>query len=172
MEIDFLDSVQGSTTKLALPENGKTQKIQVKIPAGVKTGSKIRLAGKGDPSPGGGPPGDLYIEIKVRPHPYFSRDGDNILLQLPISLGEAVNGSQIEVPTIDGPIKMKIPPGTQGGQKMRIKGKGVPHREGGGRGDQFVVANIQIPKNLDESSQRLIDEFSKKNPFNPRVGIF
>ncbi len=172
MDIDFLDSVRGMTSKIALPTEGKVQKINVKIPPGVKTGSKIRLAKKGDSSPAGGPPGDLYIDIKVRPHPFFTRDGDDIYLQFPISLEEAIKGAQVEVPTIDGPIKMKFPPGTQGGQKLRVKGRGVPHRDGEGRGDQYVIANIQIPKSLDAESMQLLEEFLKRNPYNPRAGLF
>ncbi len=172
MEIDFLDSVLGKTTKLAIPIGHKTEKINVKIPPGVKTGSKIRLAGKGEPSPAKGPPGDLYIEVKVKPHPYFTREDDDIYLHLPISLAEAVHGAMIEVPTIDGKLKMKIPPLTQGGQKLRLKGKGVPHRQAEGRGDQYVVVNLHLPKNLDAESQRLLDEFLKRNPDRPREGMF
>ncbi|HKY64448.1 MAG TPA: DnaJ C-terminal domain-containing protein [bacterium] len=169
MEIDFLDAVRGMTSKIGLESGaGKSEKINVKIPAGVKTGSKIRLAGKGDPSPSGGPSGDLFIEVKVRPHPYFSREGDDIYLQLPITIGEAVHGAQIEVPTVDGKLKMKIPAGTQGGQKFRLKGKGVVHRHDEGHGDQYVVVQLQLPPELDKESRNLIEEFTKRNSYNPR----
>lgn len=172
MEIDFLESVNGTTTKIALPQNGKSQKINVKIPPGVKTGSKIRLAGKGDPSPNHGPAGDLYIEIRVRPHPFFKRDGDDIYLDLPVSLKEAVSGAQIEVPTIEGQLKMKIPAGTQSGQKLRLKGKGVAHREGEGRGDQYVVALVQYPKDLSAEEKKALEEIDEKHHFNPRSELF
>lgn len=173
MEIDFLDSVKGMTTKIGFESGpGKTEKINVKIPAGVKTGSKIRLAGKGDPSPSGGASGDLFIEVKVRPHPYFSREGDDIYLQLPITIDEAVNGAQIEVPTVDGKLKMKIPAGTQGGQKLRLKGKGVVHRHDEGHGDQYVVVQLQLPPDLDKESRNLIEEFAKRNPYHPREKLF
>jgi len=173
MEIDFLDSVRGTTTKIALPlDDGKSEKINVKIPAGVKTGSRIRLAGKGEPSFNRGAPGDLYIEITVRPHPFFSRDGDDILIHVPLNLSEAVEGAQIEVPTIEGKLKMKIPSGTQGGQKFRLKGKGVPHRQGSERGDQYVIVQIQLPKTLDEESHELIRKFSELNPYHPRQDLF
>lgn len=173
MEIDFLDAARGLTTKIALPtEEGKTGKINVKIPPGVNSGSKIRLAGKGEPSMTKGPHGDLYIEVKVRPHPYFTREGDDIYLQVPITIGEAVHGAQIEVPTIDGTLKMKIPPGTQGGQKFRLKGKGVPSRKGEVHGDQYVVVNLQLPKHMDAESKAQIEEFSKRNPYHPREGLF
>jgi len=173
MEIDFLDAVRGATTKIGLDAGGKTEKINVKIPAGVKTGSKIRLAGKGEPSPNHGPSGDLYIEIKVRPHPYFTRQDDDIYLQVPITLEEAVNGAAIEVPTVEGTkLKMKVPAGTQSGQKLRLKGKGVPHRDGSGHGDQYVVVQIQLPPHLDKESRNLIEEFSKRNPYHPREKLF
>lgn len=172
MEIDFLDSVRGMTTKIAIPSEGKNEKIQVKIPPGVKTGSKIRLAGKGELSPNHGAPGDLYIEVKVKPHPYFTREDDDIYLQVPITLKEAVDGAQIEVPTIDGKLNMKIPSGTQGGQKLRLKGKGVAHREGNSKGDQYVVVQIKLPPAVDDESRRLIEEFDRRNPYQPRKDLF
>jgi len=168
MEIDFLDSVRGTTTKIGFETGGKTEKINVKIPPGVRNGSKIRLAGKGEPSSRSGPPGDLYIEIKVRPHPYFKREEDDIYLEVPITVGEAVEGAQIEVPTIDGRLKMKIPPGTRAGQKFRLKGKGISHREGSGKGDQYVIVQIQLPPHLDEVSRNLIEDFTRRNPYHPR----
>lgn len=172
MEIDFMDAVNGKTSKIALPEMGKTTKINVKIPAGVDNGSKIRLAGKGEFSPTKGPPGDLYIEIKVRPHPFFKREGDDIYAQIPITLQEAINGGSIQVPTINRQINMKVPPGTQGGQKFRLKGKGVKHRRGTGTGDQFVIVNIHVPKKVDAEGKKLIEEFSKKYSLHPRKKLF
>ncbi len=172
MEIDFLDAARGTTTKLAIPSGANTEKINVKIPPGVKSGSKIRLAGKGAPAPfGQGKPGDLYIEIKVKPHPYFTREGDDIYLTLPITLAEAVQGASIEVPTIEGKLSVKVPPESQGGQKLRLKGRGIHTREGK-VGDQYVQLQIQIPKNLDSESRALIEEFSKRNSMNPRSGLF
>jgi len=156
-----------------LDAGGKMEKINVKIPPGVKTGSKIRLAGKGEPSPTQGPPGDLYIEVKVRPHPYFKREEDDIYLDLPITVEEAVNGALVEVPTVDGAkLKMKVPAGTQSGQKLRLKGKGVQHRDGSGHGDQYAVIEIHLPPELDKESRDLIEEFSKRNPYHPREKIF
>ncbi len=172
MDLDFMDAVRGKTTKIAIPKGNRTEKIQVKIPAGVDTGSKIRLAGKGEPSPTQGPPGDLFIEVKVHPHLFFKREGDDIYLNVPITLEEAIEGAGIEVPTISGKINMKIPPGTQGGQRFRLKGKGVPHRKSSGSGDQYVVVQIQIPKNVDAEGKKIIGEFSKKYPQHPRKGLF
>jgi DnaJ-class molecular chaperone len=172
MEIDFLEAALGKTSKISVPEGNKTTHINVKIPPGVDTGSKIRLAGQGEASPNGGKAGDLYIEVRVHPHPFFTRQGEDIYLNVPITVGEAVNGASIEVPTIDGSIHMKVPPGTQGGQKFRLKGKGVAHPKGSGRGDQFVVAEIQVPKDIGEDGKKLIREFEEKYPLEPRKHLF
>ncbi|MDX1386713.1 MAG: DnaJ C-terminal domain-containing protein [bacterium] len=172
MEIDFMDACLGKTTKLSIPNGGKVSRINVKIPPGVDQGSKIRLAGKGEPAPGKGNAGDLFIEVQVKPHPYFRREGDDIYLDVPISVNEAVGGASIEVPTLTGNINMKIPPGTQGGQKFRLKGKGVQHRKGSGHGDQYVVVQIKIPKDVDPDGKKLLDEFADKYPLDPRKGLF
>jgi DnaJ-class molecular chaperone len=141
----------------------------VKIPAGVGTGSKIRVAGKGEAGRNGGPPGDLYILTKVRPHPLYDRKGDNLYLELPITVTEAALGASIEVQTLDGPVMMKIPPATQSGQTFRLASKGMPHLKGEGRGDQFVRVNILLPRNLDEHSKQLLRDFERLNPYNPRT---
>ncbi len=164
MEISFEDAVRGLTTQLSLNH----EKISVKFPPGVDTGSKIRIAGKGEPGVSGGPRGDLYIVTKVRPHPYLERKGDHIYLDVPVSFIEAILGAKIRVPTIEGMIQLTIPPGTQSGQKLRIAGKGVPHLRGGGRGDQFVVIKITVPKKIDEKSEQLIRDFERLNPEDPR----
>lgn len=168
MEIGFIEAIQGKTSKIAIPHGGKTQKINVKIPAGVNTGAKIRLAGKGAASLSGGPPGDLYLEITVKPHPFFKREGDDIFLYLPITLDEAVNGASVMVPTPSGKLNVKIPVGAQSGQKLRLKGKGVPKRKGGESGDQYVILEIKVPKDIDEEGKKIISEFCQKYPLNPR----
>ena len=164
LEIDFESAVKGTTTIINL----NSERISVKIPMGVKKGSKIRLAGKGKSGQNGGGNGDLYIIIKIRPHPYFERKGDDIFLKVPITIYEAITGGTIEVPTIDGKTTMRLPAGTQGGQKFRLKEKGVPHLGGNGRGDQYVIVKIAVPTNLDEKSKEILDEFNKLNPENPR----
>jgi molecular chaperone DnaJ len=146
-----------------------TERINVKIPAGVGTGSKIRVAGKGEAGHHGGPPGDLYILTKVRPHPLYDRKGDNLYIEVPITVTEAALGASIEVQTLDGPVTMKIPPATQSGQTFRLASKGMPHLKGEGRGDQFVRVNILLPRNLDERSQQLLRDFERLNPYNPRT---
>jgi len=145
-----------------------TERIAVKIPPGVDTGSRIRLPGKGEPGRKGGPAGDLYIVTRVRPHPVLERKGDNIHLEIPITITEAALGSRIEVPTVDGMTTMRVPPETSSGQVFRLRGKGVTHLKGGGQGDQFVTVKIVAPKNLDARSQEILLEFARLNPDDPR----
>ncbi len=172
MEIGFIEACVGKTTKISLPGSSKGNKINVKIPPGVGPGSKVRLSGKGEPGPAGGEPGDLYIEIQVKPHPYFTREADDIYLEVPLTFLEAVEGASIEVPTLESKLQMKIPPGTQGGQKFRLKGKGVKHRKGDGNGDLFVIARIQVPKKVDDKGKQLLKEFSELHPQDPRKHLF
>ncbi len=145
-----------------------TERIGVKIPAGVDTGSRIRLAGKGEPGRNGGPPGDLFIVTRVRPHPVLERKGDNLHVEVPITITEAALGARIEVPTVEGQTSMRVPPETSSGQVFRLRGKGVPHLKGGGQGDEFVTVKIVAPRNLDARSQELLREFARLNPSDPR----
>lgn len=146
----------------------RTERVSVRIPPGVDNGSKIRFAGMGEPGRWGGPSGDLYIITRIRPHPFFERKGDNLHCEVPITVTEAALGARIEVPTIDGPAVMWIPPGTSSGQVFRLRGKGVPHLKGEGRGDQYVQVKIVLPKDLDARSQDLLREFGRLNPQDPR----
>ncbi len=139
------------------------ERLQVQIPAGVDTGSRVRLAGKGHPGVLGGPPGDLFIQIQVDPHPIFSRTGDQILCTLPISFSEAALGSRIEVPTSDGPSTIRIPPGTQSGQRFRLRGKGAPSLRSGVRGDQIVEVKVVTPEIRDEKVRSLLRELGEKD---------
>ena len=145
-----------------------TERIAVRIPPGVDTGSRVRLQGMGEPGRNGGPAGDLYIITRVRPHPVLQRKGDNLYLETPITISEAALGARIEVPTFDGATTMRIPPETSSGQVFRLRGKGVPHLKGGGQGDQFVTVTIVAPRNLDARSQELLREFARLNPGDPR----
>jgi DnaJ-class molecular chaperone len=168
--IDFQDAVRGTTLQLRIPRsNGDTDRLQVKIPAGVDTGSKIRVAGKGKSGRYGGPAGDLYIITQVRPHAYFTRDGNDILCNLPVTLGEVILGAKIDVPTINGAISMTVPPGTQNGRTFRLRGKGVPSLKGGQPGDQYVKVQVVLPSNIDEISRELLREFDHRNPLQPRA---
>lgn len=155
--------------------SGHTQEsvpITVRIPPGVQAGSRVRVAGKGEPGPDGAPPGDLYLIINVSEHPFFKRDGQNIHSVLPITLTEAALGARVEVPTLDGRAILKIPPGTNNGQKFRLRGKGVKPSRGGTRGDQVVEVQVVIPPATDERTKELLRELEQLHPENPRAGLF
>lgn len=133
------------------------EKISVKIPAGISTGKKLRLQGKGQPGLYGGPQGDVYIHIKVLDHPLFKRDGDDLILSKEIKFSEAISGAQIEVPTIDNKtLRLTIPAGTQSKTRFRLKEYGMPHMEGNGRGDTFVEISIAVPKKLTKKQKALV----------------
>lgn len=149
----------------------KDETIAVKIPKGVDTGSKIRVAGKGEAGTGGGHPGDLYIITRVRPHHFFERKGDNLYSDIPISYSEAALGAKIEVPTVDGIVALTIPSGTQNGQQFRLKDKGVPHLTGGGSGDHYITVKIAVPKHIDDKAKQLIKDLDKISKENPRADI-
>lgn len=164
MNITFEDSIKGLTTRVSLSRNAATDSIKVRIPAGVSDGSKIRLAGKGEPGPNNGPPGDLFIITRVAHHRFFERRGDNIYCILPITIEEALLGSRVEVPTVDGNTSFKVPPGTQSGQKFKLADKGAPSLRGSVRGHQYVEVRIVLPKIGDERSKEIIREFARLNP--------
>jgi molecular chaperone DnaJ len=147
----------------------KTETVKVRIPAGVDTGSRVRVAGKGEAGTGKAPPGDLFIITNVSPHPVFTRKGDNIYCTIPITLPEAALGAKIEVPTVSGKAQLRIPPGTQSGQLFRLREKGAPSLRGSTRGDQYVEVKIVLPKIIDEDSKELLRQFARRNPENPRV---
>lgn len=138
-----------------------TRKINVKIPAGVDNGTQIRLAGEGEPGERGGPPGNLYVELNVLPHPYFRRRDDNVVLELGINVAQAALGDEISVPTLDGDEKLSIPPGTQTGKVFRLRNKGVPHLRTNGRGDEVVVIDVMIPTNLTAEQKKLFKELAR-----------
>lgn len=142
----------------------KTERISVKIPPGVDNGSKVRLSGKGEPGINGGPPGDLYIEIQLRPHPFFTRKGGDIYCKVPISIPEAALGGSIEVPTINGTVKMKVPPGTPNGKRFRLAGKGIKSLKGNHKGDQYVEVEVVIPKNVSGRARQIFEELATLLP--------
>lgn len=149
----------------------KVESLRVRIPKGVRTGSRVRVPHKGDAGEFGGVPGDLFLIVKVQPHPFFSRQGNNIVCSVPITISEAALGAEIEVPTVGGKARLKIPPGTQSGQKFRLRGRGAPWARGGGRGDQLVEVKVVLPEIQDERSKKILREFSELNPQNPREKI-
>jgi molecular chaperone DnaJ len=141
----------------------KFRSINVKIPQGVDTGSRLRISGEGEPGLYGGPPGDLYVIINVEEHPFFKRDGTDIFCEVPISFPQAVLGAEIDVPTLDGTSKIKIPPGTPSGRIFHIKGKGLTKVGGHSRGDQIVRVYIDVPKKLTQRQKELLEEFVRAN---------
>ncbi len=140
----------------------KTRRKKVNIPAGVDDGTRIRLAGEGQPGVNNGPPGDLYLVVRVRPHKYFRRRQNDILLDLNVNIPQATLGAEVKVPTVDGEVMLKIPSGTQPGKIIRMRGKGVPHLRNNSRGDQLVIVNVTIPKRLGEDERELFEQLADK----------
>jgi len=146
--------------------------VEVRIPPGAQEGSRLRVAGKGNAGTNGAPPGDLYITVKVEPHPFFRRDGDDIEITVPVRIDEAGLGTKIEVPTIDGRALLKIPQGTKNGQKFRLREKGVLNTRTSRRGDQIVQVEIEAPVVQDERTKELLREYAQLHPEDPRAAIW
>jgi DnaJ-class molecular chaperone len=173
IEIPFVVAAEGGTHELTLDRSGQRERLSVKIPAGVTTGSVIRLAGQGQPGRGGGPPGDLLVTIKVAPHPYFRREGNDLFLDVPITVSEAALGTKVEIPTLaEGPIVVTVPAGTSSGAKLRLRGKGIPDQKTKIRGDLFVVIKLVLPPQLDASTRGLFEKIAAAAPYNPRAGLW
>ncbi len=158
LEVSLADVVVGAEKQISL--HGR--RLSVKIPQGVDTGSKIRLAGQGEPGERGGPPGDLFIEITVTEHPLVRREGADLFLELPVTLGEAALGAQIPVPVFGGSGTVTLRPGTQSGTKLRLKGKGVPGLRGESAGDMYLIVMIKLPEELDEAMRQAISSLEKQ----------
>jgi curved DNA-binding protein len=161
--IPLEEAASGGEKRISYRRNGKVEEVSVRIPRGIPSGKKLRLAGKGGEGRNGGPPGDLYLQVSVREHPLFSQEGDNLVVEKEINFSEAVLGTNIEVPTLEGMKKVKVPPGTQGHTKMRLKGLGMPHFQGEGRGDEYVKVIVKVPKRISEKSKGLIQELAKED---------
>ncbi|MGI8566650.1 MAG: molecular chaperone DnaJ [Pyrinomonadaceae bacterium] len=150
----------------------KSETVKVRIPAGVDTGSRVRIPGKGEGGRLGAPAGDLFIITNVGRHPHFTRKGDNIYVSVPVTVPEAALGAKIEVPTVEGKAQLRIPPGTQSGQKFRLRERGVPSlRNPQARGDQFVEVQVILPKVISEETKDLLRRYAQMNPDNPRVAM-
>jgi DnaJ-class molecular chaperone len=163
IELDFLDAARGTEQRLSLGRpraDGSTvsESVTVRIPAGVADGGRIRLRGKGAEGVGGGPAGDLYARIRVRPHPFFRRERRDLIFDLPITIREATLGAKVEVPTLDGRVTLTIPPGSDSGRKLRLRGKGIPDPGGGPAGDLYAVLQIRVPENLDPETTEKVQE--------------
>jgi curved DNA-binding protein len=173
LTIPFFTAVKGGETTIAVTRAGRKQEnLVVKIPAGIDSGAKLRLKGQGEPGTKATPPGDLTITVHVEPHAYFKRDGRNLLVEVPITVSEAILGARIDVPGLDGMKSLTIPPGSSSGQKLRVKGQGIPASGGKPPGDLFVVLKIVVPKTIDAASRRLIEEFAERNNSNSRAGLW
>ncbi|NBW73467.1 MAG: J domain-containing protein [Microbacteriaceae bacterium] len=166
--IPFIDSVNGTTIKLSYEGLAP---INAKIPAGVMDGQKIKLRGKGQPSPNGGPNGDLIITVNVKPHPVFSRDGNNLRVTVPITFAEAVLGATIQVPTLGGdPVKLKVSPNTPNGRVLRVKGKGVQSSKG--VGDLLATVEVLVPAHISDKAAKALKEFDELLPAeDPRADL-
>jgi molecular chaperone DnaJ len=147
----------------------RTRSFQVKVPAGVKDGARIKLAGRGEPGPAGAAPGDLYVRVHVRPHRLFGRKGSDLTVEVPITYPEAALGANIQVPTLDEPVTMKIPAGTPSGKTFRLKGRGAPRRNG--TGDLLVIVNVEVPGKLSKDERELLRQLGRGGVSSPPLGV-
>ncbi len=162
LSLSLKDASKTTEKTISYQSAGRQEKINVKVPAGVDTGKRLRLSGKGEPGPHGGPAGDLYIQIRILEDPVFRRQGDDLYLTKEIRFSEAVKGTEIEVPTIDDrTLKMKVPPGTQPNARLRLKGHGMPRMNGGGRGDCYVQIAVSVPQKLDRKQEEALRKLSE-----------
>jgi len=165
LEIDFLEAVLGAKKRVTMPDGGQ---LDLTVPEGVTDGQTLRLRGKGQPGLRGGEAGDALVEIKVKPHASMNRDGDDILVDLPITIDEAVLGAKVEAPTVGGRVTLTIPKGTSTGRVFRLKGKGVKNSTTGQTGDQLVTVKIVLPETIDESLSYFMAEWKQRHPYDPR----
>jgi len=170
ISLSFDQAIHGAvvTVQLRSKDDGPNETLEVKIPAGVQDGQKIRVSGRGHPGRGGGPPGDFYLVCSIQPHPYFRRDGADIYVDIPVTVTEASLGAKIEVPAIDGHLTLTLPPGTPSGAKLRLKGRGVSKPGRDERGDQYVVIKIVPPEQLTEEQRRLLEQLHERDQSDPR----
>jgi molecular chaperone DnaJ len=173
LDLSFTDAVYGMTTSLRLSTDSEKspREVNVRIPAGVDNGQRIRIKGRGEPGRSGGPAGDLFITCNVATHHLFGREGKNLTLQLPITFTEAALGSNIDVPTLDGStVKLRVKPGTQSGSRHRVKGKGVV--AAGTDGDLIVTVEVVVPKDLTSKQQKLVEQLAEISDESPRSHLF
>jgi DnaJ-class molecular chaperone len=177
LELDFMEAARGGERRLTITRPNPagaaiTETVTVRIPPGVGDGGRIRLPQKGGQGLGGGPPGDLWATIRVRPHPVFRRDGRSLHVEVPISVREAIRGAKIEIPTLEGRATLTIPPGTDSGQKLRLRGKGIADPGGGAPGDLIVTVQIRVPRDLSDEVLEQVDELAAFDPPDLREELF
>lgn len=176
LQLTFDQAIHGATLDLDIDRDsslGGTERLKVRIPPGVNEGQRIRLRGKGRKAADGSAAGDLHIVCHVQPHPYFARQGNDLYLDVPLTITEATLGGKVEIPTMDGPTRLTIPPGTPSGTKLRLRGKGVADARTGARGDQYAVVRIVPPKVLTPEQRELMEQFQRASAAeeNPRAGL-
>jgi curved DNA-binding protein len=162
LSVSLEEASFGAEKRISFRKNGKVEEVSVRVPRGIPSGKKLRLAGKGMEGGNGGPPGDLYLQVSIKEHPVFTREGDDVVVEEEIRFSEAVMGTMIEVPTLEGRKKVKVPAGTQSHTKLRLKGLGIPHFQKEGRGDEYVKVIVKVPKRVSEKSRGLIQELAKE----------
>ncbi|MCE9528840.1 MAG: J domain-containing protein, partial [Planctomycetales bacterium] len=173
LEVPFEIAAEGGTQDIRLDRGGQLEHLSVKIPPGVDNGSVIRLGGQGEPGHRGGTPGDLLVTVRVAAHPYFRREGANLLVDLPLTITEAALGAKVEVPTLsEGRVWLTVPAGASSGAKLRLRGKGILDRSTKERGDQFAVVKIVVPTKLNERAKELLKELESAAPQTPRSGLW
>jgi len=175
LELDFLEAARGGERRLSLQlpgDDGRlhAETITVRIPPGVADGGRIRLRGKGARGLAGGPAGDLWATVRVKPHPVFRREGRDVFVDVPVTIVEAIRGAKIEVPTLEGRATVSVPPGSDSGRRLRLRGKGIPDPSGGAPGDLYVVIQIRVPKQLDPEALSKLDALA--GPDDPRKELF
>lgn len=166
LKVSFVEAAKGARKRVQIGD-GRT--LDINIPAGTEDGQTLRLKGQGLPGFGGAPAGDAYVEMKVEPHPYFTRKGKDLHLDLPVSLAEAVLGGTIQVPTLEGKVSMKVPAGSNTGSTLRLKGKGVPDRRGGAGGDLYVKLRVVLPERPDPELKAFVKEWAERHSYDPRA---
>ena len=162
LNLSFEEAARGTERKVRFSTGNRVEEVTVKVPAGIESGKKLRLAGKGTGGAGGGQAGDLYLKVNVADHPVFKREGGDIVVDKEIKFSDAILGTSIEVPTLEGNKHIKVPPGTQSNSRIRLKGFGLPRLQEGGKGDEFVRILIKYPKNLTERQRKLVEELKKE----------
>ena len=160
LQVTLEEVASGVERRIRLGGVGPSGEITVKIPPGIRSGQKLRLAGKGRPGPRGGKPGDLFIQIQVRDHPVFKREEDDLIVEKEIAFSQAALGTSIEVPTLGGARRVKVPSGTQSQTRLRLKGEGIPHMKGGGKGNLYVKVMVRVPKSLNNRQRELIEQLA------------
>jgi DnaJ-class molecular chaperone len=171
LQIPFTTSIKGGEAHVTVRRpSGKVETIAVKIPPGLEHGKKIRLRGQGEPSPNGGPDGDIIVTVRVAQHPFYTRRGNDLIVTLPVTIGEAATGAKIDLPTPKGKIALTIPAGSSSGKRLRVRGHGV-QPPGQSAGDLYAELQIQLPEKIDQRAADLLRKFDEQQPLRPREDL-